>query len=88
MTKSISSPFDLEIVESESRERDHHASDPDTSSDLPGTTIIESRDQIVIRCGKSSITLMSDGKIVVKGTKIISRASGENAIKGAQIKLN
>lgn len=44
--------------------------------------------EIILQCGKSSITLMKDGKIILKGTKLISRSSGENKIKGATVSIN
>jgi hypothetical protein len=44
--------------------------------------------EIVLRCGKGSIYLGRDGKIVVKGVNIISRASGANKVRGAAVKIN
>jgi hypothetical protein len=44
--------------------------------------------EIVLRCGQGSITLTADGRIVVKGTNLVSRASGTNRIKGASVAIN
>ena len=44
--------------------------------------------QITLRCGKASITLTRAGKIIVRGTYVLSRSSGVNKIKGASIQLN
>jgi hypothetical protein len=44
--------------------------------------------EIVLRCGASSLTLRRDGKIILKGKEIISRASEANKIKGAVVKIN
>jgi hypothetical protein len=52
------------------------------------TLVIEAQHELVLRCGKSSLTLTREGKIIVKGVKIVSRASQRNSIKGAQIDLN
>ena len=49
---------------------------------------IEMRDQLVIKCGASSIILKSNGQISIKGSKITIQASGDVIIKGAQIKEN
>lgn len=49
---------------------------------------LEAKEKIVLRCGKSSVTLRKDGKILVKGTQIVSRASGTNKIKGAAVRIN
>ena len=50
--------------------------------------IFEAKEEIVLRCGKSSVTLKKDGKIVVKGTQITNRASATNKIKGASVQIN
>jgi hypothetical protein len=56
---------------------------------LDGRTIaLDAKEEIVLRCGKSSITLRKDGKIVVKGTQLVSRSSGSNKIKGATVSIN
>lgn len=43
---------------------------------------------LVLRCGKASITLSADGRIVVKGTQIVSHATGLNRVRGGAIQLN
>ncbi len=48
----------------------------------------EAREEIVLRCGKGSITLRKDGKIVIRGTHLLSRAAGVNRIKGGQVNIN
>jgi hypothetical protein len=42
----------------------------------------------VLRCGKASITLTSAGKVLIRGTYVLSRSSGVNKIKGGSIQLN
>lgn len=49
---------------------------------------LDGRKQLTLRCGKSSISLFADGRIVLKGTRLVSRASEVNKIKGAVIALN
>ena len=49
---------------------------------------LDAKEEIVLSCGKSSVTLRKNGKIVVKGTQIVSQASGTNKIKGASIRIN
>ena len=44
--------------------------------------------KITLTCGKASITLSRDGKIVVQGARLLSRASGVNRIRGGTITLN
>jgi hypothetical protein len=50
--------------------------------------VFDAKEEIVLRCGKSSVTLKKDGKIVVKGTRITNRASATNKIKGASVLVN
>lgn len=50
--------------------------------------IFDAKKEITFRCGKGSVTIQSDGKIVVKGTNLISRSKGMNKIKGAAVKIN
>jgi len=44
--------------------------------------------EIVLRCGKASIQLLSDGSIRIRGTNLLSRASATNRIRGGNIQLN
>jgi hypothetical protein len=48
----------------------------------------DAREEIVLRCGKASITLRTDGKIILKGTYLLSRSSGINKIKGGAVHIN
>ncbi len=50
--------------------------------------VIEAEEEIELKCGQGSITIRKDGKIVVKGTHLLSRSSGPNRIKGGSISLN
>jgi hypothetical protein len=50
--------------------------------------LLDGTKEIVLRCGKSSIVMRKNGKIIMKGTEIISRSSGSNKIKGATININ
>jgi hypothetical protein len=49
---------------------------------------VDAQGELVLRCGKSSVTLREDGKVVVKGTRLISRASGTNAVRGGTVRIN
>lgn len=44
--------------------------------------------EIVLRCGKASITLTRAGKIILRGAYVLSRSSGVNKIKGASVQIN
>lgn len=55
---------------------------------LAADLLIESHNSLTLRCGKSSITLHANGKIVLRGEYILSDAEGVNRIAGGQIELN
>ncbi len=44
--------------------------------------------EIVLRCGKASITLTKAGKIVIRGSYLLNRSSGVNRIKGGSVQIN
>ena len=48
----------------------------------------DAQEEIVLRCGKASIILSRDGKIVIKGTHLLSRSRGMNKIKGGAVHIN
>jgi hypothetical protein len=49
---------------------------------------IEAEEEVVLKCGAGSITLRKDGKIIIKGTHLLSRSSGPNRIKGGSVNIN
>jgi hypothetical protein len=50
--------------------------------------VFDAQKEIVLRCGEGSVTIASDGKIVIKGTNLLSRSKGVNKIKGATVRIN
>lgn len=50
--------------------------------------IVTAKEQLVLRCGKASITLTKAGKVLIKGSYVLSRSSGVNRIKGGSVQLN
>ena len=56
---------------------------------LDGERIVfDAKKEIVLRCGEGSVTIKTDGKIIIKGTNILSRSKGVNKIKGASVNIN
>lgn len=45
-------------------------------------------DELVLRCGKSSITLTQAGKVLIRGEYLLSRSAGVNRIKGGSVQIN
>jgi hypothetical protein len=50
--------------------------------------VISAREQLVLRCGKASITLTKAGKVLIEGSYLLSRSTGVNRIKGGAVQLN
>jgi hypothetical protein len=50
--------------------------------------VLTGQQEVVLRCGEASITLSSDGAVVIRGTKLLSRSSGPNKIKGGSVAIN
>lgn len=67
--------------------RDHPAAE--FKLEIDGTTVtLRAHDRLALRCGKSSLVMHADGTIELRGTDLLSRSSGQNAIRGASITLN
>jgi len=49
---------------------------------------IEAKEQMTLKCGKASITLSKDGKILLRGSYISSRSSGTHRILGGSVQIN
>jgi hypothetical protein len=44
--------------------------------------------ELVLRCGKASLTLTRAGKVLIRGAYLLSRSSGVNRIKGGSVQIN
>jgi Domain of unknown function (DUF6484) len=50
--------------------------------------IVSAKEQVVLKCGKASITLTAAGKVLIRGEYILSQAASVNRVKGGSIQLN
>ena len=50
--------------------------------------VFTAKKEIVLRCGKASITLTRAGKVLIRGAYLLSRSSGVNRIKGGSVQIN
>jgi hypothetical protein len=55
---------------------------------VPDELVIEARKNLTIRCGEGSITLRGDGKVLIKGKDLVSRAQRMNRVKGGAVAIN
>jgi hypothetical protein len=52
------------------------------------TVTVSAREQIVLRCGKASLTLTRSGKLIMRGEYISQRSTGVVRIKGGCVEIN
>lgn len=46
------------------------------------------QDEVVLTCGQASITLTKAGKVLIKGTHVVSGSTGTNRITGGSVQIN
>ncbi len=62
---------------------------PPLTAEVDGERLLLQADkEIVLKCGKASITLTKAGKIILRGTYLLNRSSGVNRIKGGSVQIN
>jgi len=61
---------------------------PVSESGNPDRLELVAEREIVLRCGEASLTLTRAGKIILRGTYLLSRSSGVNKIKGGSVQIN
>ncbi len=50
--------------------------------------IFTAEEEIMLKCGKSSIQLTKAGKVIIRGAYLLNRSSGVNRIKGGSVQIN
>jgi hypothetical protein len=50
--------------------------------------LVSARTQMVLRCGKASITLTRAGKVLIQGSYVLSRSTGVNRLRGGAVQIN
>lgn len=57
--------------------------------DVDGNTlVVDAGRRLVLRCGEASIVLTHDGKVVIRGTCVVTHATGLNRIRGGAVQIN
>ena len=62
--------------------------DPPPAKKPKRVVVFEGEEEVILRCGKSEISLRADGRISVLGGHIVSRSTGVHRIKGASVQIN
>ena len=50
--------------------------------------LLQAEREIELRCGEASLVLTRAGKVLIRGTYVLSRSRGANRIKGAYVDIN
>lgn len=50
--------------------------------------VASAKEQIILKCGKASITLTAAGKVLIQGAYVSHRSSGVMRIKGGSVQIN
>jgi hypothetical protein len=50
--------------------------------------LVSAKEQVVLKCGRASITLTKAGKVLIQGSYVLSRSSGVNRVKGGSVQIN
>lgn len=53
-----------------------------------GKVTFEAQNEMVFKCGESSITLTKAGKVLIRGKYLLNRSSGVNRIMGGSVQVN
>ena len=85
------SPADQPDAEPDASEQSELTLDPSAQLEtrVDGRRVeLEAADEIVLRCGKASIVLRRNGRVVIRGTYVETRSRGVNRIKGGSVEIN
>ncbi|MDH3326163.1 MAG: hypothetical protein OEM38_05530 [Gammaproteobacteria bacterium] len=83
-----SKPIVTGIIKKVIKAKDLNPTKAEVIKDRQDSLVFEADREIVLKCGKSSITLTRAGKVLIKGAYLLSRSSGANRIKGGSVHLN
>jgi hypothetical protein len=61
---------------------------PADPSPLPDDLVLEAQKTLTLKCGEASMTLREDGKVLTKGTDVVSHARRLNRVKGGAVSIN
>ncbi len=50
--------------------------------------VLTGRREVVLRCGKASLALSADGRVVIEGANLLATSSGLHRIRGGAVQIN
>lgn len=85
---NLQQPLILGFIQTSAREI-HRPGDQIVEVQADGKRlVISAEEELVLKCGDSTITLTKEGKITVRGKHLLSRAEAVNRIKGGAVQIN
>jgi hypothetical protein len=54
----------------------------------PERLVLKAKNELILRCGDASITLTSAGKVLIRGSYVVSRSRGVNRVQGGSVQIN
>lgn len=84
----LSQPIVLGLLQSNPAEKPPEKAQPLDVIVEGKHVVLTAEDEIVLRCGKASITLTRAGKVLITGEYLLSRSNGVNRIKGGSVQIN
>jgi hypothetical protein len=74
----------------------HHAENNQSTQEFDQTMaevddnhiVLSAKQSVTLKCGEASITLTKAGKVILRGSYLLSRSSGVNRIKGGSVQIN
>jgi hypothetical protein len=61
---------------------------PSQENPPPARVVIEASEVLTLKCGESSVDLRNDGKLMIRGNDVLTRAKRTNRIKGGSVAIN
>ncbi len=87
--QTVSASAGSEPIEAELFSGPAQFTPPERSANLDGKRLVfEAEEEVQIKCGEASINLYKDGRVVIRGRNLISRASAVNRILGGSVQVN
>ncbi len=50
--------------------------------------VIEGNEEVVLHCGRASLTLRKDGSVILRGVNVVSQAQQVQKIRGGKVQIN
>ncbi|MEM9692649.1 MAG: DUF6484 domain-containing protein [Myxococcota bacterium] len=81
-------PVEVQLAPAQPSERGELDDPAPLVAEEEGPMVVELERGLEIRCGKASLVLTPDGKVMLRGEYVLTRAAGTNRILGGSVRIN